>query len=642
MYVSTIFRNFNTYHTIGTGAGGGVEPVIISSNFLHNKMTKIWTSDRFKAFNNHINNLPYSSSGDGRWTAGGISIASNFYKKYPVNVFSNLDFDLYSGSGNSTLSIPSNIYLGTSDSLQISKNLFDFFDNNTANAIVIKNFRTTPCDSCPGVVWKLTINDKEFASNSAKSEDIIELGVHKIKVWFNRVMDTTVNPSISFGQREPFNQVSFTNKGIWSTDKKSYEVSREFVLTDPNGIVNFNVSGAKDNMGMEIPYERRRFRINLQSTASKSLNFNLNPQCGKLLLTWDNLRTTGSDIIGYNLYRRKKTSNNSGAFTLLNNTLVTQNIYTDYKVDIDSAYDYVYTAVRAGMNNETDSSFIVTGQPLRSKLADANGDSAINVSDVVTAVNRILQKDPQPFILKQTDMNNDGIINVLDVIGIINRILNPSTGSVDNRYDYNSTLSAGKLNLYLIGDTLYGKSDMNVAGIEYGGSLIKEWLAETKNWEVVSKNENSADNKMAFTYDQYLEKNKNIPFAVVNKNSFNPRDWLISTDDGRPLDINWLGNVKESFNKVSSHVTISEPFPNPTNNQLTVNIYADLNINNILFEILDYSGRKLNVINKGSITEGVTTKTISLKELSTGPYLVVIRWKEGESEFQKILNVIKN
>jgi hypothetical protein len=59
---------------------------------------------------------------------------------------------------------------------------------------------------------------------------------------------------------------------------------------------------------------------------------------------------------------------------------------------------------------------------LRSKLADANGDSAINVSDVVTAVNRILQKDPVPFVLKQTDMNNDGIINVLDVIGIINRI----------------------------------------------------------------------------------------------------------------------------------------------------------------------------------------------------------------------------
>ena len=92
----------------------------------------------------------------------------------------------------------------------------------------------------------------------------------------------------------------------WAPDQKSYTIDREFVLTDPNGIVTFAVSGAKDTLGMEIPYERTRFRVNLQSTASKSLNFNLNPQCGKLFLSWDNLRTTGSDIIGYNLYRRLK------------------------------------------------------------------------------------------------------------------------------------------------------------------------------------------------------------------------------------------------------------------------------------------------------------------------------------------------
>lgn len=644
MFVNSVFRNNYTQYALGAAIPNGVEPIIISSNFVNNRMTKIWTSSRFKAFNNHINNLPYYYSGnfDGRWLTGGINIGPELYKKQAINVFGNLGYDAYSGYGNTTINIPSNIYFGTTDSLQISKNLFDFFDNVNSNAVIIKNFKTSPCDSCPGVVWRLTFDDKEFSSNLAKPEDIVEIGNHKIKVWFNRVMDTTVTPIISFGQREPYNQVSIANKGKWATDKQSYEVSREFVVTDPNGIVNFNVSGAKDDMGMEIPYERTRFRINLQSSSSKTLNFGLTNQCGKLLLKWDNLRTQGSDIIGYNLFRRIKISNNSGAFTLLNKKLVTDNFFTDYKVDIDSAYDYVYTAVRAGMNNETDSSFIVTGQPLRSKLADANGDSAINVSDVVTAVNRILQKDPQPFILKQTDMNNDGVINVLDVIGIINRILNPSTGSVYNKYDYNTKLSAGKLNLYLIGDTLYGKSDGNIAGIEYVGNHINEWLAETKNWEIVSTNKNALGNKMAFTYDQYLEKNKNIPLAIVNKNSFNPRNWLVSTDEGRPLDINWLGNVKESYKKVSSHVTISEPFPNPTTNQLTVNIYTDININNVLFEILDYSGRKLNVINKGSITEGVTTKTISLKELGTGPYLVVIRWKEGESEFQKILNVIKN
>lgn len=621
----------------------GDEPVIIKSNFFLNKSSKTSIPKREAAYNNHINNLPfYHLSYDGWGGTGGINAQGYSYNNYSHNVFNNSYFDIFSGPGPDVLNIPPNIYWGTLDSQLISRKLFDYFDNSDFNAIIIKKFRTNPCDSCPGIVWKLTIDDKEFASNTANPEDVVEIGMHKIKVLFNRAMDTTITPFISFGQREPYNQVSFTNKGIWATDQKSFEVSREFVVTDPNGIVNFNVSGAKDDMGMEIPYERTRFRINLQSSASKSLNFGLTNQCGKLLLKWDNLRTQGSDIVGYNIYRRNNLPNNSGSFSLLNRKLVTDNIYTDFKVDIDSAYEYVYTAVRAGMNNETDSSFIVTGQPLRSKLADANGDSAINVSDVVTAVNRILQKDPQPFILKQTDMNNDGIINVLDVIGIINRILNPSAGSVLGKYDYNSKLTAGKLNLYLIGDTLYGKSEMSIAGIEYGGAHVKEWLAKTKNWEIISTDKNSLGNKMAFTYDQYLDKNKNIPLAIVDRNSFNPRNWLVSTDDGRPLDINWLGNVKENFNRVSNHVTISEPFPNPTNNQLTVNIYTDITINNILFEVLDYSGRRLNLINKGSIGEGVTTKTISVKELSAGPYLVVVRWKEGETEFKKVLNIIKN
>jgi hypothetical protein len=61
--------------------------------------------------------------------------------------------------------------------------------------------------------------------------------------------------------------------------------------------------------------------------------------------------------------------------------------------------------------------------------------------------------------------------------------------------------------------------------------------------------QNVLGNKMAFTYDQYVRKNKNLPLAIVDRNSFNPRNWLISTDDGRPLDINWLGNVKENYNK---------------------------------------------------------------------------------------------
>ena len=644
IYVNTVFRNNNGAFVIGNYYNGA-PPMIISSNILNNRvMSDFSRSWEKRAFNNYINNYPWSNIDDKSWgnaLASGLSLANYPNNYYSNNVFNNKFYDIYSGSGVATIPLPSSLYLGTNDSLMISKYIFDYFDNNNSNAVIIKNFKTSPCDSCPGVVWKLTLDDKEFASNIAKPEDVVELGTHKIIVWFNRVMDTTITPIIAFGQREPFNQVSITNKGKWAADKKSYEVSRDFVVTDPNGIVNFNVSGAKDDMGMEIPYERSRFRINLQSSSSKTLNFGLTNQCGKLFLKWDNLRTQGSDIIGYNIYRKNKVSNNSGTFTLLNKKLVTDNVYTDFKVDIDSTYEYVYTAVRAGMNNETDSSFIVSGQPLRSKLADANGDSSINVADVVTTVNRILQKDPLPFVFKQTDMNNDGLINVLDVIGIINRILNPNAGSVAGKYDYNSQLSTGKLNLYLVGDTLYGKSDANIAGIEYKSSQVKQWLAAPRDWEIVSINKDNMIDQMAFTYDKFIIKSTNVPLAIVNKNDFNTRNWLVSAEDGRPLDINWLGSVKDNFNRVSNHVTVSEPFPNPTNNQISLNIYTDIVLNAFSLDILDFSGRKMSTYNIGSIYEGVTTQTVNLKELSAGNYLFVIRWKESGVTYQKVINVIK-
>lgn len=613
----------------------GYSSRINNTNIFNNKMFS-GNSFYFSGNNNNIiNNENINSFMSMQFSGVGPDL---FNRK--MNVFGNPK-DLRSQAGTGSIKIPQNIYLGTIDSLLLEKNISDYFDFSDFIPMIKTGFTKVPCDSCPGIAWKLTLDDKEFSSNTSNPEDVVELGTHKIKVWFNRAMDTTVTPIISFGQREPFNKVSITNKGSWSADKKSYEVSRDFVITDPNGIVNFNVSGAKDDMGMEIPYERSRFRINLQSSSSKTLNFGLTNQCGKLFLKWDNLRTQGSDIIGYNIYRKNKVSNNSGTFALLNKKLVTDNVYTDFQVDIDSTYEYVYTAVRAGMNNETDSSFIVSGQPLRSKLADANGDSSINVADVVTTVNRILQKDPLPFVFKQTDMNNDGLINVLDVIGIINRILNPNAGSVAGKYDYNSQLSTGKLNLYLVGDTLYGKSDANIAGIEYKSSQVKQWLAAPRDWEIVSINKDNMIDQMAFTYDKFIIKSTDVPLAIVNKNDFNTRNWLVSAEDGRPLDINWLGSVKDNFNRVSNHVTVSEPFPNPTNNQISLNIYTDIVLNAFSLDILDFSGRKMSTYNIGSIYEGVTTQTVNLKELSAGNYLFVIRWKESGVTYQKVINVIK-
>ena len=54
-------------------------------------------------------------------------------------------------------------------------------------------------------------------------------------------------------------------------------------------------------------------------------------------------------------------------------------------------------------------------------LGDVNGDGVLNVLDVVSLVNIILNGDE--YILSG-DMNQDGTIDVLDIVTLVNTILN--------------------------------------------------------------------------------------------------------------------------------------------------------------------------------------------------------------------------
>jgi len=56
-------------------------------------------------------------------------------------------------------------------------------------------------------------------------------------------------------------------------------------------------------------------------------------------------------------------------------------------------------------------------------MGDANGDQKVNVNDVVTTVNHILERENDVFVLEAADVNGDNLINVTDVVGIVNIIL---------------------------------------------------------------------------------------------------------------------------------------------------------------------------------------------------------------------------
>ena len=73
--------------------------------------------------------------------------------------------------------------------------------------------------------------------------------------------------------------------------------------------------------------------------------------------------------------------------------------------------------------SDGDALFITTGRASYS-LGDINQDEAINVLDVVTLVNIVLNViEPTPLQVIASDINEDGLLNVLDVVLIVNLVL---------------------------------------------------------------------------------------------------------------------------------------------------------------------------------------------------------------------------
>ena len=55
---------------------------------------------------------------------------------------------------------------------------------------------------------------------------------------------------------------------------------------------------------------------------------------------------------------------------------------------------------------------------------DVNGDGSVNVTDVITIINFILDRELGTFLPYLADVNADGEVNISDAIGIIRQLLN--------------------------------------------------------------------------------------------------------------------------------------------------------------------------------------------------------------------------
>lgn len=542
-----------------------------------------------------------------------------------------------------------NFYLGSSDDDIISSFISDSFNNSSSGMLISRDdIPKTPYESPHGIVWKVLVNGKD-AQDEYGQMDPVGVGSHEFKVYFNREMDTSVDPQISYGVREPYNQKIISEQGTWSTDGKIYTVVHDVNIGAADGINRIRVQDARDLDNFDIPVEDYRFNMLIQSAGSASTGFMATAGLGEITLDWTApLESDLDDVLGYNMYRY--TANEDGTFTdplKINESLITDITFKDYDVARDTQYFYKYKILRTSFE-ETDYSNAVSSQLLTAALGDSNGDSSVNVMDVVNTVDYILGNNPTPFVDYATDVNNDSSVNVLDVVGIVDMILNPAVSSVrlnGEPINYISNAPVGEAELFWRDNDLYVKTDKPISGLQL-----------------------SFDGDLSFTASELLEGYELNNFMIDDKRvvmaySFDgfqitPGTHKLLTTSSKPLDVT-AGAMATSYGEsifvlynqgAISHIDaplqtdkleVLSVSPNPSNGLIKLHYYLPEQMDNLSVGVFDLSGRLMWNSSSFKNTKGHARASLDLQKLSTGTYIMMINAnRSGETKFNHTAKIV--
>lgn len=499
---------------------------------------------------------------------------------------------------------------------------------------------TSPYETTHGIVWKVLVNDKD-AQDEYAVMDPVGVGNHVFKVYFNRAMDTSVDPQISYGVINPYNQKIITESGTWSPDGKIYTVTHAVAVGAADGINRIRVQDARDLDLFEIPVEKSRFNMLLQSAGSLSTGFVATPGLGNIALEWAAPDASNlNDVLGYNMYRY--ITNADGTFSdpvKLNQTVIIEDsdaattgvYFTDYEVVEEQSYFYKYKIVRTNFD-ETDYSTTVSTTPLTSTLGDGNGDFTVNVLDLVQDVDYILGNNPSPFIFVAADVNNDSAINVLDIVGTVDIILNAvgsASGTTSGNINYYSNIPVGDALFSWEGNDLYVTSNDDIGGIQLAFNEGFEYVlsSELPIIEHLNYAQDASEIVMLYSFNNTTIANTKtkILTRLDGTQDFNIEQAVVGTTFGAKLNATLERGTLDAIDAPfqSNQLEILNFYPNPSKGLVNLKYYLPEQMDQVMATVYDLQGRKVWV-QQLTATVGNTVSSLQLNKLSGGSYIVLM------------------
>jgi subtilisin family serine protease len=529
-----------------------------------------------------------------------------------------------------------NQYFGTTNNNLIDEMIYDFYEDPNLAIINYHPAITFPPDSLPPFVHELLIDGINPLDDF---KEPLGFGIHRFDVIFNKPMDTSFTPLLTFGVIAPYIQRVVRDSSFWSQDNTIWTAFNTFNMKTGDGLNRMRISSARDTSGMEIPVEVERFEILIDVAGTASAGFFAIPGIGKVSLEWPFPDQT--DLLGFNMYRSlKMDSINWSSFIRINDALILDSTYHDYNVIPDSTYKYYYEIITTDFN-ASDPSNEVIATPFSAPNGDANGDMAVNVLDITTIVSYMLNQNPQPFLFDAADVNGDDQINVLDIIGTVQIIMGTKSAPLSQLVNVNPEPAFIKLK----DNTLELESKGQVAAIQFNLTCVHpdqiKLLCKIPGFEMAT----GITRENTITGILYNFTQKEIPGGLtdlIQIESDQNQEITIGEVTGGDLNGDYVPILKdgEAIKLPETFSLLAQPNPFCSETQIKFDLPEAARVQ---AEIFDISGKKITtLINRnlipGSHTINWNSRDNQGRVLPSGIYFLHF---EANSENESIVKDIK-
>ncbi|MEN8794889.1 MAG: FG-GAP-like repeat-containing protein, partial [Flavobacteriales bacterium] len=461
-------------------------------------------------------------------------------------------------------------------------------------------------------------------------------------------LSNILNASIAFGDVDGDNDLDFAIAGENATSNNQNIIKTYLNVRDLSAEVLEGQQGAKNSDALEyLVNEKPSQPANLESEV---IGFNNDTDTYQVKLTWDATTddTTPSEGLTYAL----KVGTTAGGDDIMSTNSLTNGYRlsagkgnvehkTTWIINIpdlpdNKSYHWSVQAVDASFSG-SDFSLEKTVDVYAIKLGDSDGNTKVDVLDLVQNIDYILGNDPKPFVFESADVNNDEKINVLDIVGTVDIILNPDNNSdksnkkaASYNLDYYSNTPIGDAIFTWEGNDLYVSSEFDLGGIqmlfnrdfEYN---LSDELAHIKNLEY---SENNQKTVMLYSFNntsignsktKILTKTNNIP-------GLEEENIVVGTVNGSKLNAIYNKNENGAENEFEG----LNLYPNPTEGFVNITYNLKNQMDFVIVNVFDINGRLVKS-QKLPGYKGNNKNNLKLNNLSSGSYLITIEANKGNS-----------